>query len=97
MAGQPTAAAIAWASVVFPDPAGPATTMSVGSGGTLAVIADCRNDLGAVCTESWPRETGAVPRWNIAPVTRIPPASRCCDGRCQRLDGNGTDGTSVPS
>jgi hypothetical protein len=43
MAGHPTADAIAWASVVFPDPAGPLTTMSVGSEGILAVIADSRN------------------------------------------------------
>jgi hypothetical protein len=50
MAGQPTADAIAWASVVFPDPAGPLTTMSVGSEGILAVIADCRNVPGAVGT-----------------------------------------------
>jgi hypothetical protein len=50
MAGQPTADAIAWASVVFPDPAGPLTTMSVGSEGILAVIAECRNVPGAVGT-----------------------------------------------
>ncbi len=48
MAGQPTADAIAWASVVFPDPAGPLTMMSVGSAAILAVIADCRNVPGAV-------------------------------------------------
>src|ERR1700733_4171729 len=47
-AGQPTAEAIAWASVVLPDPAGPLRTTSVGSGVTLAVIADCRNVPGAV-------------------------------------------------
>ena len=43
MAGQPTADAIAWASVVFPDPAGPLTMTSVGSAAILAVIAECRN------------------------------------------------------
>jgi hypothetical protein len=40
MAGQPTAEAMAWASVVLPDSAGPLTTMSVGSEGIFAFIAD---------------------------------------------------------
>ena len=48
MAGHPTAEAIAWASVVLPEPAGPLTMMSVGRGDTLAVIADGRNIPGAL-------------------------------------------------
>ena len=43
MAGHPTADAIAWASVVFPDPAGPLTMTSVGREDILAVIAERRN------------------------------------------------------
>jgi len=30
IAGQPTAVAISWASVVFPEPGGPLTTIRVG-------------------------------------------------------------------
>jgi hypothetical protein len=40
IAGHPTAFAISWASVVFPDPIGPLTTTSVGRGAILAVIAN---------------------------------------------------------
>jgi hypothetical protein len=50
MAGHPIAEAIAWASVVLPEPAGPLTMMSVGRGDTLAVIADGRKIPGVLGT-----------------------------------------------
>ncbi len=44
MAGQPTARAIAWASVVFPEPGGPLTTIRVGwSTGTNGLTIHHRN------------------------------------------------------
>src|SRR5829696_826464 len=74
-AGQPTAAASRWASVVLPDPAGPLTTINVGR---------LTSSLTSGTRQLWPASRLRVGRWSsegARPIRRpsvLPRAGRCC-------------------